>query len=296
MIIVRLSGGMGNQMFQYALGRVLSIKHNVPLKLDTTFLFNQTAIPLVRKNFVPRPYALDVFTIEADSAKPNEIPWYGKPFFSGILMQAIDALLRKLAFLPGWEKSFTYSPRVLEYGPNTYLAGFWQSEKYFAALRPVLQKDFELSVPIGSATKKLLEDIVSTVSVCVHIRRSDIAASSFHDSVSLNYYTNAVAHINKNRPIEKLYVFSDDIGWCKEHVRFSTPTVYVENDSAGTKNEGHFALMRACKHFVIANSTFSWWAAWLAENPDKIVVAPKKWFGRASIDDRDLVPEDWIRI
>jgi hypothetical protein len=139
MVTVRLSGGMGNQMFQYAVGRKLALQNNTELKLDTTFLLQRVTFPtLVRPHYVFRNYDLDVFNIKAEIAKPEEMKWWQRPIATGKAMLLIDAALRKLHVLQGWEKSFTFDKRVLGYGSNIYLAGFWQSEKYFFDIRDVL--------------------------------------------------------------------------------------------------------------------------------------------------------------
>ena len=96
--------------------------------------------------------------------------------------------------------------------------------------------------------------------------------------------------------VEKIYVFSDDIEWCRANLSFGIPTMFVGDEYAGEKGEGHMYLMSKCKYFIIANSSFSWWGAWLALFKDKIVICPKQWFGDASIDTSDLIPESWIRI
>jgi len=296
MIIVRLSGGMGNQMFQYAHGRALSLRHNVPLKLDTTFLDHRIKMPhFLRPNFSFRNFDLDVFNIQAEIAKPSEITFWNRPFLGGKLMLIIDALLRKMAFLPGWEKKFSFDEKVLKLGPDTYLEGFWQSDKYFSNIAPTFKKDFTLKNPISETAKKIQDDIKNTNSICVHLRRAH-GGGDFHTKYDMTYYESGIQYITKKKKIEKIYVFSDDIEWCKENIKFDVPTVFVDNDSAGVKGEGHLYLMSLCQNFVIPNSTFSWWAAWLSTNPDKIVVAPKNLFTKKNINNEDLIPDSWIKI
>ena len=114
--------------------------------------------------------------------------------------------------------------------------------------------------------------------------------------VNDEYYLRGIDYISKKTPIEKIYVFSDDANWCKENIKFEFPTMYVDDEYAGMKGEGHMYLMSKCRNFVIANSSFSWWGAWLSSYENKIVVCPKQWFGDVSIDTNDLIPEDWKRI
>lgn len=298
MIIVRLSGGMGNQMFQYACGRALSIKRNVPLALDLTFLLeiDRTILPLLRPRFTPRDFDLDVFNINARIAEPSEIPWHGRPFFSGKAAVLADAVLRKVPILPGWEKSPRFDEKILDLGPDAYLAGFWQSEKYFSEIADIIREDFTLKDPLSEKSQELSDEIRNASSVCVHVRRADILAKSFHAQIGQEYYDRAIAHIAKSHPIGKIYVFSDDMEWCEQNLRFSFPTMFVGNEYAGMKGREHFALMSACRHFIIPNSTFSWWAAWLGNNPDKVVIAPKRWFAGDIIGMIDFLPEKWIKL
>ncbi|MDB5188991.1 MAG: hypothetical protein JWM92_589 [Candidatus Nomurabacteria bacterium] len=296
MIISRLSGGMGNQMFQYALGRKLSLQYNVPLKLDTTFLLHRESFPsLLRPHFVFRNYDLDVFKVAATIATADDMKWWQRPILSGKIMLVIDALLRKVRILRGWEKSFTFDSRILSLGPDVYLAGFWQSYKYFDSIRSTLLEDFTLIKPLSEASEKLRIEIKNCNSVCVHVRRSDIAHKSFHGTIGKGYYDVALQYIALHETIEKVYVFSDDIAWCKDNMQFSFPTTYVGPEYAGQKGEENLMLMTVCKHFIIPNSTFSWWAAWLSTTSNKIVIAPKQWFS-GRIDTTDLIPETWMRL
>lgn len=296
MITVRLSGGMGNQMFQYAHGRALSLKHNVPLKLDVTFLNHRIKFPhFMRPNFSFRNFDLDVFNIQAEIAKPSEIQFWNRPILFGPVMLIIDAILRKLAFLPGWEKKFSFNKETLQFGPNTYLEGFWQSEKYFFDIAPIIREDFTLKEPPSKVIQELMYEIKNTESVCVHLRRMH-GGGKFHGGYNLDYYENGIKYIENNKKIDKIYVFSDDIEWCKKNIRFSYPTMFVDSEYAGEKGEGHLYLMTVCKYFIIPNSTFSWWGAWLSRYKNKIVVCPKQWFRDATLDTSDLIPSDWIRI
>ncbi|OGI95609.1 hypothetical protein A2917_03610 [Candidatus Nomurabacteria bacterium RIFCSPLOWO2_01_FULL_42_17] len=296
MIIVRLSGGMGNQMFQYAIGRALSLKHNVPLKLDTMFLEHRIKIPyFLRPGFTFRNFDLDVFNIKAEIAKLSDISFWNRPFLGGKLMLVIDAILRKLAFLPGWEKRFSFDKKVLDLGPNTYLQGFWQSKKYFLDVAQIIRQDFTLKEPLPLITRELLHDIQNTESLCVHLRRTH-GGGKFHGEYNMDYYEKGIKYIESRKKIEKIFVFSDDVDWCEKNIKFNYPTIFIGREYAGLKNEGDLFLMSACKYFIIPNSTFSWWGAWLSTNPDKIVVAPQQWFADSSIDTNDLIPKEWIRI
>lgn len=285
MITVRLKGGMGNQFFQYAAGRALAIHHGVELGLDLSYLLDRTP----RKKFTFREYDLDVFNIKAEiiSSEKN-VHHYRVGIFGKVLEVA-----RRIIKPKGVERSFQYDPKFFSFGPNAYLDGYWQSPKYFAHIADALRQELTLTHRLSPETEALRGEIDASESVCVHVRRGDFVGNQLHDTFDASYYTRAIAHIASVRQISTIHVFSDDIDWCRNNLSFPYPTQYVGNEHAGKKGEGHLELMRSCKHFVIANSSFSWWAAWLAPYPEKIVVAPKRWFANDSIDTSDLIPEKW---
>lgn len=262
MIDVRLKGGLGNQMFQYALGRVLSIKHNTNLFLDLNYFKN--------KNFTPREYNLDQFNIKAQIIEKSRIP---------LLLKFFLPLIKKI-----------------NWNGNIYLDGYFQSEKYFKEYTEVIRKDFTLKNSPAQNIQILAEEIKKANSVCIHVRRGDYVGNKFHEVVDNEYYNKGIEYINSRTSIEKIYVFSDDIEWCKNNLKFEFPTMFVDSGYAGEKGEGHMYLMSKCKNFIIANSSFSWWGAWLASYPAKIIVAPKQWFPDASINTDDLIPKEWVRI
>jgi len=293
MIIVRLQGGMGNQMFQYALGRALSIKNEVPLGLDLTFLLDRTPIP----NFTFRYYDLDVFNIQANVASKNDIPFLYRKHNLGIFMRYIDYFRRKLINTPGKEKKVChFDPVIMALESDVYLEGWWQSYKYFEDISDIIRKDFTLKDKLPLHIENLMEVIEKENSVCVHVRRGDYVGNSNHEIVGKEYYDLGIEKIKKTVKIDKIYVFSDDIKWCEENMKFSFPTMFVGQEYVGVKNEGHLMLMKSCKNFIIPNSSFSWWGVWLSEHKDKIVIVPKQWFGDKTINSDDLIPKGWIRI
>ncbi len=170
-------------MFQCALGRRLSLDRGVPLKLDLTFLLHRVKMPkVIRPHFVFRDFALDPFEIQASIAKPENIALWNRPAGKGRMMLVVNALLRRLAFLPGWEKSFRFDRNILSLGPNTYLCGLWQSYKYFESIRGILQADFQLKNPLPENVKTLESEIVGCNSVCLHVRRGDYVGNVYHDA------------------------------------------------------------------------------------------------------------------
>jgi len=272
MIIVRLKGGLGNQMFQYALGRVLSLKFDTRLKLDTYFL------NLNIKGVTKRNYDLDVFDIKAEVS--NNI-------FTSFFLSL---------FKYKREKGFHFDEDVMNVGGDVYLDGYWQSPKYFKGFEDAIKRDFKLKNIPAKNIQDLEGEISSTDSVCIHVRRGDYVGNKVHETISLDYYKSGLEIISQKTNVKKIYVFSDDIKWCRENLSFPKPTVFVDESFAGEKGEGHMYLMSKCKNFIIANSSFSWWAAWLCDYNDKIIVCPKKWFTDESIDTSDLIPKEWIKI
>ncbi|HEY0979824.1 MAG TPA: alpha-1,2-fucosyltransferase [Candidatus Paceibacterota bacterium] len=292
MVITRLQGGMGNQMFQYAAGRALAIKNNTSLGLDLEYLLDRTP----RKGFTFRNYDLDLFSIEAEIVQQANIPFLYRGFGSGKVALLLNKLRDKILPAPGKEKGFSFDPSVLNLGSDMYLYGYWQSYKYFESITETIRKDFTPRLSLPQNVQELKKEIESKNSVCIHVRRGDYVGNSVHEVVGRSYYDTALTMLKERTPIEHVYVFSDDIQWCKDALSFAYPTTFVGPEFAGERAIGHFELMRACTHFIIPNSSFSWWAAWLGTSLSKAVIAPKQWFKDATIDTTDLVPPQWIRI
>lgn len=283
MIIMQLTGGTANQMFQYALGRRLSYKQGVPLKLDTESGF-VTAL-----GDTPRIYTLNHFHIAAEVATQAEIDALKsrKPTF-------IEKLLGKKFYI---KESARFQPEILKAGPDAYLQGFWQSEEYFSDIADVIRQDFQVVDAVSAHDRALLDEIDSTNSVSLHVRRGDYvanpSANSFHGVCSVDYYKACIKLIKEKVVDPHFFIFSDDPDWAKANIPTDAPT-QVSYNSVDLPYDD-IRLMSHCKHNIIANSSFSWWGAWLNPNPQKIVCAPKRWF-TADIDTEHLVPQSWVRI
>jgi hypothetical protein len=287
MIITALKGGLGNQMFQYALGRTLSLKNNDTLKLDTTGLSRANEV-----GDIYRPFALNAFAIEASIATPEESLRLKYPY------GALSKAWRKFEFKILRRQHVGFEPSMLKKQGDLYLDGYWQSPKYFESIRPTLLKEFTLRTPMSSSAESMTIRMGSPSSVSVHIRRGDYVANpkvaASYGPCTETYYKNAVAEITKHVLSPTWFVFSDDIEWVKEHLSFPGTVIYVSGEAANDQEE--LLLMAACAHNVIANSSFSWWGAWLNQNPEKIVVAPSPWFDTRPQDHADLLPSSWTRI
>lgn len=270
MIVVQLSGGLGNQLFQYGLGRKLSIKNKTDLYLYTQNL----------KNFhTKRDLCLDNLNTQFKEIKT----------------------LNNLKIIK--EKFFHYDPLVHLIKNNSFLKGYWQSEKYFKDIRNFLLKEITPKNKLHDSYYELEKEIINSDSVSIHIRRGDYLCSKniqFHGVCSLDYYDKSIKHLLEKGKTKSytFFVFSDDIKWAKENLRYDSLNMkYIskENDSSLFLEE--FFLMSKCKHNIIANSTFSWWAAWINQNPNKIVIAPVQWFSQSNKNiTKDLIPSNWIRI
>lgn len=289
-IIARLHGGLGNQLFQYAAARRLSLFHGTELKLDPS-------------HFVHRSYSLHPFSIQENFATLEEVTCT-----KGERRQGLHGYVLKLKerSKPYYHRSIfserylrPYDPNILKTQKDVYLDGYWQSEKYFQDISDVIRREFTVRFPFDSLNKKIAEEIKQCESVSVHVRRGDYVTSAaknrFHGTCSLDYYATCVRLVAEEVKDPHFFVFSDDPQWVTENIHFNYPTRYVTHNDA-TKHYEDLRLMMLCKHNVIANSSFSWWGAWLNSNPDKIVLAPSKWFNEAALDTRDLLPDSWVKI
>lgn len=287
MIIVNLKGGLGNQMFQYALGRKLALKNNTSLKLDVAGLERANAL-----GDIYRPFSLGGFAVQKELATPQEVTTLKYPYGS------ISKARRWFNFRVLRRTYITFDPAVLNYQDNVYVDGYFQSPRYFEDIRETLLADFTLDTPLSPAGATFLAQIKSTTSVAIHVRRGDYTKNprvlAEFGVCSTNYYEAAIAHIKATCPNPTFFVFSDDMTWVKENLSFGTDTVvYVSHESL-TDYQEH-SLMSSCEHTIISNSTFSWWAAWLNQNPAKIVVAPTPWFVSAPVD-ADFIPPTWTQL
>jgi hypothetical protein len=197
------------------------------------------------------------------------------------------------------ENGFSFDPSMLEAKGNIYLEGYWQSEKYFVAIRDILLREFAFKYEQDAKSRDITKQIQKTESVSLHIRRGDYVhdplTNQVHGLCSLEYYQKAVSYITQKIPNCHFYIFSDDHSWVSENFKLDYPFTLVDHNDA-SRNYEDLRLMSLCRHNIIANSSFSWWGAWLNTNHEKIVCAPKKWFNEPTLDTKDLIPESWVKI
>ena len=285
-LIVKFNGGLGNQMFQLAFGRAVEKKTGLKTIFDMSFF---------KKNY-SRPFELNVFNANVEGVED---------FLTKLKIELIWKLRKKLAgkkfmgTVVYSEPCFEYDRNALEPEAGTFFEGFFQSEKYFKEVEQDLREDFRFKVLPDAQNQQTIEKIQSTNSVSLHIRRGDYVQKKRYQNVyatcSLDYYKRGVELIAEKHENPTLFIFSDDIEWVKENLKLPYESVYVSHNT-GAKSFEDMRLMSLCRHNVIANSSFSWWAAWLNNNKEKIVIAPQRWFKDEKIVQTDVIPENWIRI
>lgn len=299
MIIVNIKNGLGNQMFQYAFGKVLEWKYGIPVYFD-----------LLRDDITsPLKSDLDVFSIESiNEAKPE----WRKPFLPFSVRQYRDKKQYIRYIYYKLRRKYQKNKLITEPCPSQYMSvfdtldpdgqyyflGFWQNPTYFLGFESEIRNLF---LPIDSSVYETAEanEILSSAydTVSLHFRRGDYLTSGFIEPISDNYYEHAINIMASKLKNPFFYIFSDEPEWVKENFKLDYPSQIITGNS-GADAYKDILLMSKCKHNIMANSTFSWWGAWLNENPDKIVVAPKKWYASLERDKftNNITPAAWIRI
>lgn len=288
MIIVKIWGGLGNQMFQYAFGISKSLRLLDRLKFDVT----------AYKDYKLRKFELeDAFSLKLDLADQDEIQdfkavtRYPLRKIFNVLGISIDKYVR--------ENEFGFQENIFNLKGSRYFDGYWQSPKYFEEFEEEIRGLFSFPKPLSESAKSYLEKINQALSVSLHIRRgdyvSDKSTNDTHGTCTKEYYVNGVGKVLAAYPEAHFFVFSDDLDWARLNTEFLPNRTIIESSSMESDWEEMF-LMSRCRHNIIANSTFSWWGAWLNRNPDKMVISPKQWFAKEEISTVDLIPQTWIRI
>jgi hypothetical protein len=283
MIVIKLHGGLGNQMFQYALGRNLSDLLKTDLYLDITY-YNKERL---------RKYSLASFQIQAKMAGNDQLAHFTSPLEKFLELFRND---KKIIT----EQTYAFDPEILKLSGNRYLDGYWQSEKYFSRISEILKKEFQPKKEMSPYYMEMAEKIRKTESVSVHVRRGDYVTNDkvakAIGALPLDYYTQSFEEISKKVTNPNFYVFSDKIEEIKGLIITPGPAEFVSRPEVKDSDFEDLLLMSKCKHHITANSSFSWWAAWLCENKEKIVIAPENWFKDKTRDSSDLLPSTWIKI
>lgn len=289
MITVKIEGGLGNQMFQYAAGRMLSVKHTVPLSLDLSAF----AVDKSSGIYTGRKFELDQLNIKSTISNEEKVK-------STFFRKLKDKISGKQYY---YEETLNFDNSVLDLPSNAYLEGYFQSEKYFSVIRDVLLEEFRYPVQERDKEEFLFfsKQIQRTNSVAIHVRRGDFANNEFiqsvHGTCSVEYYDEAIKKLSELFNPASFFLFSDDLDWAVRNIGKSFTVIPVKLETANA----HFLemrLMSQAKANIIANSSFSWWAAWLNSNPEKRVIAPEKWYVDTVKNNQtsDLLPDSWIRL
>lgn len=300
MIIVKIYGGLGNQMFQYAFARSLSLEYNKKFTLDISWFKKQidtTDLDQPDK----REYLLNNFDI-VERYSPSIVStfiWLVSKITSKF--KVLDNISKFFLLNKYWPINITES-EYNQFDDNNLISrkklillnGYWQDFKYFEKYKDIIRKEFTLKSKLKDENEEYLKNIVSSNSISIHFRRGDYLktyAFKFYSTCSMDYYLNSISYISTKVHNPTFFIFSDDIEWVKSNFKIDYPVVFINNLAPDYE---HLFLMSQCKHNIIANSTFSWWGAWLNSNPVKIVIAPQKW----TVDDNDYhakIPESWLR-
>lgn len=292
MIITNLIGGLGNQMFQYAAGRALSLDLNEDLR----FSVDQFSEYQSHNGFeLADVFALPSMKVASSSELEQVLGWR-----SSRKVRRVMTRLPRLFKGKHWvdEANIQVFSNRHQAGRDFYLHGYWQAERFFIRHAAQIKHDFVFTHGISAADQKLLEQMRMKPSVSVHVRRGDYNSrrnQSIYAQTNVAYYRSAMAHIRERVTDAQFFVFSDDPVWVTEKLLPHLGPLTVVKHNVGKNAANDLRLMMNADHNVIANSTFSWWAAWLNDNPKRIVLAPKNWY----VDDHrgvDIVPDDWIRL
>ena len=282
MIITEITGGLGNQLFQYAAGLALSNKHKTQLKINSNFNSLDTN----------RKLTLTHFNIDVNQANPVEI---NHLYPSSSLNRKIQSILpasRKSFYK---EKKFSFQSNFSQLSSSVYLKGYWQSELYFSSIDLIIKEKYQLDPDCYKNASDFIQQLSSHESVSIHVRKGDYLKApynSYYAELNNEYYKRAIEFLKEICPAIKAYVFTDDPTWVEQHLDLGISFELASGHKTNSMFED-FQAMRSCKYHVIANSSFSWWTAWLSDHQDKQVVAPKNWFKNIQEDTTDLIPKSW---
>ena len=275
-VVVKLMGGLGNQMFQYAIGKKISLEYDKELILDKTFLLRRDL------DITYRDFDLDIFNINNKIVEnfvvTNDYKVLDEPFNA---------------------PNMTNSIKNINTNENIYVSGFFQKEYYFKDIRTQILQDFNISIQDDNI-KKLESDILSSNSICINVRRGDYVTNqntnNFHGFHGVEYINKSISEITKKIKNPMFYIFSDDIDWCVNNLKIDYPHFFVDHTYKGNKFSSYLKLMSSCKNFIIPNSTFAWWATWLNQNEEKIVYVPNNWFNVNYMYTDGLIPLNWNKL
>jgi len=292
MIITRLVGGIGNQMFQYATGRALAHRLDTQLLLDVSHFQHTT----------DRHYDLGCFSIQemlATQSDLDDIQTVADTTYKKYFKIFRSTFRGRKPIVRFKERYFHFDSSVLTLPDNTYIEGYWQSEKYFKEIEHVIRNEFHIKKPPDLLNKKIGNDILACEAVSIHVRRGDYVTNPITNRIlglcNSDYYNKSVEDIAQKLDRPVFFIFSDDPIWTKANLQLDYPRVYISHNGP-ERNYEDLRLMSMCQHNIVANSSFSWWGAWLNSHEHKNVYVPENWFRRAIMETKDLIPDSWIKV
>lgn len=288
-----LQGGLGNQMFQYAIARALSEHY------QSTFLLDRSWFDVPQSETTPRPYQLDLLQIQ--NVANSDLIFPKKP---NKLIKALQGFIPANPIVYYQQNAFEFDPSLFRLKRmaerDLFLFGYWQAYPYLEVIRPILQTEFKTKAPTPNHYQAYLQQIRSSESVMLHIRRGDYvnspSAAKFHGVLPLSYYQQAIEVLLLQKPDSHFFIFSDDLPWAKEALPKNLKITFVENALQADAAAQELQLMTECKHHIIANSSLSWWGAWLKQDCNSLVFTPNRWISDNSLDLSNLLPTSWHRI
>jgi len=297
MIIVSLFGGLGNQMFQYACGKAIATKLGVELKLDISLVNDRTP----RKDFTYRDYELAVFNIEDEIATEAEVRKFIPNLWNSSEIQRQFYKIKRILtqkVLYTEKLKFRYNSEIDTVRDNSYIYGYFQTERYFEHIRAELLERFRLKTQVDEKNAALIKKMQTENSVSIHVRRGDYTNSPFSLLSVEDYYQKAIDFILEKVEVPVFYIFTNDPEWVEDNFKVLQINKSIVTINYGNQSYMDMILMSNCRHNICANSSFSWWGAWLNTNPNKIVVTPKSWFKSTEYVESiyDLIPEKWLSL
>lgn len=285
MIITSINGGLGNQLFQYAAGLALAKRYQTDLKIHVQFKEGDTN----------RSVGLSHFKIDLKEAAPEEvIKLYPRSAVEKIWQKLLPTSLKKYY----QEKNFAFNPKFTHLSANIYLKGYWQSEYYFSIIKDEIHAAFTLQPSVYQRALATIEELRKIDSVAIHVRKGDYLIApydTYYTNLDSSYYNKAIQLILSANKAIQLFVFTDDPDWVQNNLHLQMPYSLISSVKTHNMYED-FQAMRSCKYHIIANSSFSWWTAWLSDRNGKIVVAPKQWFNLGPKDTQHLLPKTWLTV
>jgi hypothetical protein len=288
-----LQGGLGNQMFQYAIARALSERY------QTAFILNRSWFGTPQGNATPRELQLNLLNIQdiqfIDEIFPKKL---------GKIARILQPFLPTQSLVIYQRNAFDFDPTLFKLKNvstrDLYISGYWQAFPYIDAIREQLKEEFKTRSAIADSYQDYLQKIHTSESVMVHIRRGDYvhspAAAQYHGTLPIHYYQTAIQDLLAVKPNAHLFIFSDDLMWAKEALGASAQKTYIEHTSSADAAAQELQLMFACKHHIIANSSLSWWGAWLKQEKNGLVLAPNRWINDQHLDLSNLLPAEWKKV